>query len=174
MNELPMVKFLQIAAPVADAFAGTKTYPPVAISNYQDALFLVNLGVNTGGTGRTKIYAFAHPFLVRGNPNTGRVAVGYWARIGTGQNPDTEGTWTYYAAGAEFTPTAANSATTQWLIRITNIDAQVACPTCRGVGLELVEAVDDPIVGSVTAILSPVYSKPALFNGFLSGVGSAV
>lgn len=167
-NDLMQHKVLQLKAPIADAFDTQLIVGPVDTHGYDQAMFLINLGVATGGTARGKVYAYGVDVAA----GTHKQAIGYWIRCGSGDAPDTEGTWTRYEAGAELTTLAANNHGTQWLVAVDIVEAEAVVSaagyTCTGVELIITESVNDPVVGSASVILHPVFNKDTQMNGILA------
>jgi hypothetical protein len=167
------VKIVQVLAPLADRFNGSPDTKVVQIATYSECLFIINMGANTGAAGRIKIYAFADRNI---NSEIAakyhKQAIGYWYRAGSGSAPDTEGAWTRVEAGAEVTLAAAKCVNTQCLVAVSPVEAsaimQAAGYEGGAVHLNLNEAVDDPIVGSVTCVLAGGISKDNLPGAYVS------
>lgn len=148
------VKIIQLRAPVADAFNGDPLMAAVGVANYRKCTFIVNMGVNTAGAGRVKFLAFGADVAA----GTNKTEIGFWQRTGTGSAPDTLGALTRVEAGASAAVAAANCVATQHIIEVDVEEAKKAQEAAgfafNGIALQVDETVDDPIVGSVTCILS--------------------
>ena len=159
-------KFLQLKAPVADAFAGNVVVGPVVLANFGDPTFLINLGV--GSTGRSKIQAFAYDDVV----GTNKAAIGCWARTGTGQDPDKEGLMVRYSSGVDLNPLAVNFQSTQIVVQVSKAEAVAALNSAKAVALHFNEYVDAVVVGSVTAVMPCEVSRSVQLNGLVSGIAT--
>jgi hypothetical protein len=123
--------------PVADGFSGT-VYTDVFEAAGLGAMFLVYVGVNTGGTGSSTL-------TVQACSNTtpsARTALPFYYRTST--TGDTWGDWTA-ATTSGFATTAGSSQ--MYEIRVP-ADV-IATSGYKYVQLKAVEAVDDPVVVSV-------------------------
>ncbi|OPZ79965.1 MAG: hypothetical protein BWY79_00084 [Actinobacteria bacterium ADurb.Bin444] len=129
--------------PIADAFAGTIASTIVDVRNYDHVTFLVYGGVNTGGTGKSTWTVLACDDTVPSNTH----AIAFRYRELT--TNDTWGDLTD-ATTAGFTNTAASG----FMLAIEVDVKEIAHTGYHYVKLVGVEAVDDPVVGCILAILS--------------------
>lgn len=156
------LKVTQLLAPTTDSGAGTVSLGPVASADYDQLMFVIDIGDNAAAW-QTKIYAYADPVVAK----TNKQAFGYWARVGGIGDADTEGTWTRYEAGAEMT-TGATLASTQVLIAVDPAEAASVCTaagyTATSIHLDLVEAADHAATVGGLVIGHPVRNKDTQQN----------
>lgn len=149
------VKIVQVLAPVADFANGHPDTAVIGVGGFKWATFVVNMGVNTGGTGRITVTVKATDV----NAKTHSDSVGHWYRVGTATTPGIESVaLTRVEAGAEVSLAAAACATNQAVYEVDVEEARKELGdtgyTLNGLYLNVHEDVNDPVVGSVTCILS--------------------
>lgn len=137
------IKAVNTLLPVADAFAGTKTSTPVNMAGYQRIVFVVSKGAGALGTSTITVERSTD------NAGTGAEAIPFrYKRIlGTG---NTEGS-VQTATATGFNTTAAANDT--YLIEVNANSAGLARGDKQWVRVKAVEVVDDPVTGSVSALL---------------------
>jgi len=149
---LERLKFAMALSPIADGLDGTKRSDVYSLRAHGRILFVVAMGVATGGTATTVLTVNACDNVTPSN----RTAIGFWYReiIGTTNTGDTDGAITR-AAAAGFTTTAGGAK-----IVLVEADAKdVAAASVNStygnhfVELTSVEGVNDPVVTSIVAIL---------------------
>ena len=130
-------------APVADAFAGTKTTTGVLMRNYKRMNIVVSKGVGTTGTSTLTVEKCTAA------DGTGAEGMPFHYRriLANG----THGAWTR-AAAAGFTTTAGSADTYE--IAVDQQEEGLAEGDKPYVRLKAVEVADDPVVGAVVKILS--------------------
>jgi len=143
---LERLKFAMALSPIADGLDGTKRSDVYSLRDHGRILFVVAMGVATGGTATTVITVNACDNVT---PST-RSAIGFWYReiIGSGSIGDTDGAITR-AGVAGFTTTAGGAK-----LVLVEADAKDCAAVGYGfVELTSVEGVNDPVVTSIVAIL---------------------
>ena len=149
---LERLKFAMALSPIADGLTGTKRSDVYSLRAHGRILFVVAMGVATGGTATTVLTVNACDNVTPSN----RTAIGFWYReiIGSTNTGDTDGAITR-AAAAGFTTTAGGAK-----IVLVEADAKdVAAASVNStygnhfVELTSTEGVDDPVVTSIVAIL---------------------
>lgn len=138
LNNLHIVKGLD---PIANAFAGTVTTPPVDLSNHQSALFLVHKAVGATGTATITIEACDAP-----SPTT-ITAVPFYSKAIT--TTDQQGAITVRTA-AGFVTTAGSSQVYAIMVHA----EELANVNLRYVRLKSVESVASPVLGGVLIALA--------------------
>src|SRR3990172_3813270 len=100
---LQSLKFAMALSPVADGLDGTKRSDVYSLRDHGRILFVVAMGVATGGTATTVLTVNACDNVTPSN----RTAIPFWYReiIGTTNTGDTDGAITW-AAATGFTTTA--------------------------------------------------------------------
>jgi hypothetical protein len=148
---LQTLKFAMALSPVADGLDGTKRSDVYSLRDHGRILFVVAMGVATGGTATTVLTVNACDNVTPSN----RTAIPFYYReiIGTGSIGDTDGAITR-AAAAGFTTTAGGA-------KLVLVEADAKdLPTNYGfVELTSIEGVNDPVVTSIVAILGGAPSR---------------
>lgn len=138
---MELLHLLQVLTPVADAFAGTKYSKTVNLSNAEGVLFQINKGA--GAVGTVKFTVQACTAADGSNP----VEVPFFNKIaGT---LDTYGARAYQGTPATgyTSPPAADDTI---LLEVTTRMLPEAHPFVR---VKCLEVVDDPITGSINALV---------------------
>jgi hypothetical protein len=140
-----------LASPVADCLKGTVYTDVVSLSLYEEALFTVVLGLNTGGTGTALLTVQSCDDFTP----TNRVAVEFeYKRVSAGE---TNTKWTP-ATSAGVTTTAGSHQT--YIVRAKAENQYLDYPNVQ---LKSVEVVDDPFVGGCSIQMAkPSYDREVL------------
>jgi len=143
---LENMKFAMALSPIADGLDSTKRSDVYSMRDHGRILFVIAMGVATGGTATTVITVNACDDVTPSN----RSAIAFWSReiIGTTNTGDTDSAITRRAA-AGFTTTAGGA-------KIVLVEADAKDMAASGYGfieLTSVEGVNDPVVTSIVAIL---------------------
>ena len=147
MNELEALHFVPGIYPAADFMAGTVQTDIVNCESASGVMFLIFRGDATAGTETGTVTVQACDTVVPGTAT----AVAFRYRIST--TPDTWGAWTE-AAAAGFTMTAGDNQLYEVFVPAANL-AALGYSYAR---LQIVEVVNDPVVGAVLmAVVNPRY-----------------
>lgn len=165
------IKFKQLLAPIADAFAGGYTSPVTKVTGYEKVCYRVNLGASTGGTARHTYYLE----LAKGNS---LVKIPFEYRCGTGSaaaaGTDVEGSVTAAVSiSGTGSISAANSRNNQIIIW-PNLQTMAMYPEADGIRIVLTEDVDDPVVAGISVDLyEPKFNRAGDLPGayYMSGTG---
>jgi len=133
-------KIVNIIPPAADAFSGTVTSNTINLKNYNHATFIVAKGAGALGTSTITVEACVDAM------GTTPTAIGFTYSTNT-----TSDTWSAVtnADATGFTTTAGANQTYK-----IEVDAsKLGKLNCTYVRIKAVEVVNDPVVGSVTAVL---------------------
>lgn len=143
-NMLQRVHFVKGIDPIADAFDGTKYSDVVNMKGYSKCVFVVHIGVATGGTATTVLTVLAGDD--NANPPSNSTAIPF--RYKKVDATDVEGALTV-ATTSGFTTTAGSSH-----LYVIEVDAEEMGDTGYNyLCLKSVEAVNDPVVASVLIML---------------------
>ena len=148
------IKIVRGLAPLADRFAGTVTSDVVNMGLYERALFLVERAASTSGTG-TQVFTVQASAANDGSTPT--AVVFKYRRQDLYPLTDTLGAYTQ-AAVAGFTSEAGGDD-----MYVIEVRAEDLPEGKEWVHLKSVEGTNDPVVGSVTILLSnPRYSGASM------------
>lgn len=138
------VHFVSGKAPIADVFDGTKYSDVVNVKGYSKAVFVVHLGVATGGTATTVLTVLAGSDAA--DPPTASTAIPFHYKAIT--STDIEGAYTA-ATTSGFTTTAGGAA-----IYVIEVDVEELGDTGYNyLCLKSVEGTNDPVVGGILIML---------------------
>jgi hypothetical protein len=137
------IKAVNVHLPVADAFAGTKTSTPINMSGYQKALFVLSKGAGAVGTSTITLE------MASAADGTGATAIPFRYKRILGDG-NTEGS-VQTATATGFNTVAAADDT--YLIEVDSNTAVFARGEKKYIRVKGVEVVDDPVTGSISALL---------------------